>query len=160
MVDPTVVAAPQRLTKAQLHAKVMRGWSRGIDRLGKGAFADQIDCSVQALDKQLAGSLPTFETIDHAMDVEPTVLDDYFSAKGKRLVDKDAVCNSDDVSLLIARVLVMIQEAEHPDGPGGRTIVPQEYIAGEKLMRDLHGASARWLERCSDIRSPSLRSVA
>jgi hypothetical protein len=159
MTGPTVVAALQRLTKQQLHAKVMRGWARGIDRHGKGTFADRIECSIQALDKQLAGSLPTLETIDRAMDAEPSVLDDYFEAKGKRLVDKEAVCDVDDCGLLIARVLVMLNEAEHPNGPGGRTIVPQEYLAGEKLMRDLHAASARWLQRCTEIRQP-LSAVA
>jgi hypothetical protein len=159
MTGPTVVAALQRLTKQQLHAKVMRGWARGIDRHGKGTFADRIECSIQALDKQLAGSLPTLETIDRAMDAEPSVLDDYFEAKGKRLVDKEAVCDADDCGLLIARVLVMLNEAEHPNGPGGRTIVPQEYLAGEKLMRDLHTASARWIQRCTEIRQP-LSAVA
>ncbi|MBD8733919.1 hypothetical protein [Sphingomonas sp. CFBP 13706] len=154
MTGPTVVAALQRLTKQQLHAKVMRGWARGIDRHGKGTFADRIECSIQALDKQLAGSLPTLETIDRAMDAEPSVLDDYFEAKGKRLVDKEAVCDADDCGLLIARVLVMLNEAEHPNGPGGRAIVPQEYLAGEKLMRDLHAASARWIQRCTEIRQP------
>ncbi|WP_128082273.1 hypothetical protein [Sphingomonas sp. Ant20] len=124
MTGPTVVANAERLTKAQLHAKVMRGWARGIDRHGKGTFADRIECSIQALDKQLAGSLPTLETIDRAMDAEPSVLDDYFEAKGKRLVDKEAVCDADDCGLLIARVLVMLNEAEHPNGPGGRAIVP------------------------------------
>jgi len=159
MTGPTVVAALQRLTKQQLHAKVMRGWARGIDRHGKGTFADRIECSIQALDKQLAGSLPTLETIDRAMDAEPSVLDDYFEAKGKRLVDKEAVCDADDCGLLIARVLVMLNEAEHPNGPGGRAIVPQEYLAGEKLMRDLHAASARWIQRCTEIRQP-LSAVA
>ena len=159
MTGPTVVAALQRLTKQQLHAKVMRGWARGIDRHGKGTFADRIECSIQALDKQLAGSLPTLETIDRAMDAEPSVLDDYFEAKGKRLVDKEAVCDADDCGLLIARVLVMLNEAEHPNGPGGRAIVPQEYLAGEKLMRDLHAVSARWIQRCTEIRQP-LSAVA
>jgi hypothetical protein len=159
MTGPTVVANAERLTKAQLHAKVMRGWARGIDRHGKGTFADRIECSIQALDKQLAGSLPTLETIDRAMDAEPSVLDDYFEAKGKRLVDKEAVCDADDCGLLIARVLVMLNEAEHPNGPGGRAIVPQEYLAGEKLMRDLHAASARWIQRCTEIRQP-LSAVA
>ena len=158
MTDDTVVASMQPLTKARLHAKVMRGWVRGIDRHGKGAWADRIDCSVQALDKQLAGSLPTLETIDRAIDAELTVMDDYFAAKGKRLVDAEAVCDVDDMSLLIARVLVMIQEAEHPGGPGGRSVTHTEYLDGEKLMRELHGASSRWLERCSHIRTP--REVA
>ncbi len=160
MTGPTVVAKAERLTKAQLHAKIMRGVARGIDNAGgKGRFADAVDLSTQAIDKQLQGSMPSIEVLDRVMDIEPTVLDDWLRAKGKRLVDEDAVCDADDCGLLIARVLVMLNEAEHPNGPGGRTIVPQEYLAGEKLMRDLHGASARWLQRCTEIRRP-LSAVA
>lgn len=158
MSDPTVVVAPQRLTKAQLHAKLMLGWARGIDRHGRGAWMDAIEVSSEGLRKQLDGSMPSLEAIDRALDAEPTVLDDYLSAKGKRIVDRDAVCDVDDMGLLLSRVLVMLNEAEHPDGPGGRAIVPQEYLAGEKLMRDLHAASSRWLEKCADIRRP--REVA
>jgi hypothetical protein len=155
MFTDTVVAKREPLSKARLHAKLMRGLSRGIDNTGgKGRFADAIDLSVQALDKQLSGSMPSVEVLDRMMDVEPTVLDDWMRAKGKRLVDEDAVCDADDMGLLIARVLVMLNEAEHPDGPGGREIVPQEYIAGEKLMRDLHAASSRWLQRCTELRRP------
>lgn len=161
MTSPTVVAKTERLSKAALHAKIMRGIARGIDNhSGKGRFADAIDLSTQALDKQLQGSMPSVEVLDRVMDVEPTVLDDWLRAKGKRLVDEDAICDVDDCSLLIARVLVMLNEAEHPAGPGGRTIVPQEYLAGEKLMRDLHAASARWLHQCTEIRKPPLSAVA
>lgn len=158
MSDPTVVANTQPLPKARLHAKLMRGWTRIIDKKGKGAFADAIDCSVQALDKQLAGSMPTLETIDRALCVDATVLDDWLKARGFRLCPEDADCDADNFSLLMARVLVMIQEAEHPDGPGGRAIVPQEYLAGEKLMRELHASSGRWIDKCSDLRRP--REVA
>ncbi len=160
MTSPTVVAKAERLSKAALHAKIMRGVARGIDNQGgKGRFADAIDLSTQALDKQLQGSMPSIEVFDRVMDIEPTVLDDWLRSKGKRLVDEDAVCDVDDCSLLIARVLVMLNEAEHPNGPGGRKIVPQEYLGGEKLMRDLHAASARWLHQCSEIRGP-LHAVA
>lgn len=162
MSDNTVVSAesaapkPQNtyLSKAQVHAKLMRGWARGIDKHGKGAFADKIGVSAPALDKQLSGSMPGFDVIDAALDAEPSVLDDYIAAKGKRIVNKDAVCDVDDIGLLLSRLLVMINEAEHPEGPGGRAIVPQEYLAGEKLMRQVHQVSAQWLEKCAQIRRP------
>ncbi|MBI0474241.1 hypothetical protein D9601_02530 [Sphingomonas sp. MA1305] len=132
----------------------MRGWARAIDKRGKGRFADDIGCSGTGLDKQLSGSLPSLESIDKALCVEPTVLDDWLAFRGMRVVAEDAICDVDDMQLLISRVLVMIAEAEHPDGPGGRTIVPQEYIAGEALIRQLHSATGRWLERCASIRRP------
>lgn len=157
----TVVGKAPPLSKLQLHAKLMCGWSRGISRHGKGGFADKLEISGPALDKQLSGSMPTFEVIDRAIDHEPSVLDDYFREKGKRLVDADAVCDVDDMGLLLARVLVMINEAEHPDGPGGRKVVPQEYLAGEAMMRELNAASARWLEKCDQIRGDNRpRAVA
>ena len=146
------------LSKLELHAKLMLGWTRAISRHGKGAFADKLECTGPGLNKQLAGSMPDFETIDKALDAEPSVLDDYLAAKGKRLVDAEAVCDVDDLGLLLARVTLLLQEAEHPDGPGGRAIVPQEYLAGEKVMRDLHVLTGRWLDRCGEIRKP--RGVA
>lgn len=158
MTEQTVARVTIPLTKQRLHAKIMRGFSRAIDNLGKGAFLDAIDCTSEGLRKQMNGSMPSLETIDKALDAEATVLDDWLRAKGKRLVDKDAVCDVDDMGLLLSRVLVMLNEAEHPEGPGGRAIVPQEYLAGERLMRELHGASSRWLERCAEIRRP--REVA
>ena len=154
----TVVVKNDPLPKHRLHAKIMRGWTRAIDKRGKGGFADDIDCSGPGLDKQLNGSMPTLETIDRALCVEPSVLDDWLAFRGLRVVSEESVCDTDDMSLLIARVLVMLQEAEHPDGPGGRTIVPQEYLAGEKLMRELHVASGRWMEKCRQLRQ--LREVA
>ena len=160
MSRETVVAKPERLTKAELHAKLMRGVSRAIDNVGgKGRFCDAIDLSPQALGKQFDGSMPSVEVLDRVFDVDPTVLDDWMRAKGVRIVAEDAVCDVDDFGLLAARVLVMIQEAEHPDGPGGRTIVPQEYLAGERLMRDLHAASSRWLENCAEIHRSRLSAV-
>jgi len=153
-----VVGSAQRLTKPQLHAKIMRGWARAIDRLGKGSFADALESSTQALDKQLAGSMPTFEMIDRALDAEPTVLDDYFDAKGKRLVDKEAVCDTDDASVLIAKLLLKLHEAQHPDSPGGRSIVHSELLDMEDLIRQLHGATGNWIEQITQLRRP--RSVA
>ncbi len=158
MVDQTVVAATQRLSKQQLHAKVMRGWNRIIDKIGKGTFADRLGCSSVAIDKQLVGSMPGLEMIDAAFAIDSTVLDDWLKHHGVRLVTNDAVCDVDDLGLLMARVLVMIQEAEHPDSPGGRQIIHTEYLNGERIMREIHTASGRWIDRCSEIRKP--REVA
>jgi len=151
----TVVGETPRLSKQQLHAKLMRGWARGIDRHGKGAFADKLDCSTQALDKQLAGSLPSFETLDRALDAEPTILDDYMLAKGKRIVDADAVCDVDDASLLITRLLLWLQEAQHPDSPGGRAVLHTELLPAEFMIRQLHAATGNWIANINGHRTPS-----
>lgn len=150
----TVVSQKQRLTKPQLHALLMEGWSRAIAKLGKGKFADALEISAPALDKQLTGSMPGFECIDKAFDECPTVLDEYFRAKGKRLVDEESVCDTDDASLLIARLLVKLQEAEHPDSPGGRNVVHSELLGMEALIRQLHGATGNWLGQIETLRRP------
>ena len=150
----TVVAKAKPLTKSELHAMLMLGWSRAIARRGKGAFADRIEVTGAGLDKQLAGSMPSFETIDRAVDDDATVLDDWLRAKGKRLVDLHAVCDTDDASILIARLMLWLQEAEHPDSPGGRRIIHNELIAAEALIRQLHGATGNWLAQIETLRRP------
>lgn len=146
------------LSRPKLHAALMQGWARAISKFGKGGWADKLEISGPALDKQLIGSMPGFELIDRAFDHDPTVLDDWAAEKGKRLVDAEAICDVDDFNLLVGRVLVLINEATHPDSPGGRAIVHSEYLLGEDLMRQLHQASGDWLSKCADIRRP--RSVA
>lgn len=151
----TVVGETAPLTKQQLHAKLMRGWARGIDRHGKGAFADALDVTPPALDKQLSGSFPSFETLDKALDAEPTVLDDYFAAKGRRLVDKNAVCDVDDAAVLITRLLLWLQESQHPDSPGGRAVVHSELLPAEFMIRQLHTATGNWIESINSHRRGS-----
>ncbi|WCP14515.1 hypothetical protein sphantq_02961 [Sphingobium sp. AntQ-1] len=158
MLHRTVVGEKRPLSKPRLHALLMEGWSRAIVKLGKGAFADKIGVSVPALDKQLTGSMPGFDVIDAALDVCPTVLDEYLREKGLRLVDQEAVCDTDDASLLIARLLVKLQEAEHPDSPGGRSVTHSELLGMEALIRQLHGASGNWIGQIEALRRP--RSVA
>jgi len=151
----TVVAEAKRLNKPQLHALLMLGWSRMIARLGKGRFADLIEVTGPGLDKQLGGSMPSFETIDRAFDHDDAVLDDWLGAKGKRIVDAEAVCDTDDASLLITRLLLKLQEAEHPDSPGGRRIIHSELLGMEPLIRTLHGATGNWLAQIEALRAPT-----
>lgn len=158
MSHPTVVGNKAPLGKPKVHALLMEGWARAIVKLGKGSFADKIGISGPALDKQLTGSMPGFDVIDAALDACPTVLDEYLREKGKRLVDQEAVCDTDDASLLIARLLVKLQEAEHPESPGGRNVTHGELLGMEALIRQLHGATGNWLNQIENIRRP--RSVA
>jgi hypothetical protein len=159
--DPTVVRNCTIATKMELHSLVMPGWARGVKAHGKGGWADKLGISTVALDKQLTGSMPGLECIDKALDVEPTVLDDWLDRKGKRLVDKEHDEGVRDLTLLLAQVNLKIAEAQHPSSPGGEQITHSEYLGAESLMRELHAATGRWIERCNDIRKPtSLRSVA
>lgn len=150
----TVVRNCSKIARPQLHALLMEGWARAIARFGKGSFADALEITGPGLDKQLTGSMPTFETIMDAFDHDDTVLDDIWKEKGKRLVPIDAACDVDDLRLLIARVMVKMQEVTHPESPGGAAIVHTEYLDGEALMRQLNGATSEWLAKCSEIRRP------
>lgn len=154
----TVVGEIEPLSKQQLHAKVMLGWSRAIANLGKGAFADKLDITVPGLDKQLAGSMPGFDLIDKALDLEPSLLEDWLSHKKKRLVDIDAICSTDDIGLVMARLLAWFHEASHPNSPGGVAIVHSEKLAAEPLMRQLHCEIGKFLEEIAGMRRP--RAVA
>lgn len=150
----TVVGETKPLTKGELHAKLMIGWARAIATCGgKAAFAERMEMTSEGLRKQLNGGFPGLDTIDRAFDIEPTVLDDWLQAKGKRVVDEHAVCDTDDASVLIARLMLWLQEAQHPDSPGGRSIVHTELIGAEQLIRRLHGATGNWLARISALRA-------
>jgi hypothetical protein len=149
----TVVGETTRLTKPRLHSLLMQGWARAIAKHGKGGFADKVEITGPALDKQLTGSTPTFEVIDRALDACPTVLDEYFDAKGLRLVAREAVCDTDDASVHIARLMLWLQEAQHPDSPGGRRIVHTELVGAEVLIRALHGATGNWLAQITNLRA-------
>lgn len=148
----SVVRDRSRLDKQQLHGVLMQGWARAIVKNGKGGFADMLGISTVALDKQLTGSMPGFEFIDKALDACPTVLDEYFNAKGKRIVDSEAVCDTDDANVLIAKLMVWLAEAQHPDSPGGRRIVHTELLDAEFIIRQLHRATGNWLESINDLR--------
>lgn len=150
----------QQLTKMELHSLLIAGWHRGIIRHGKGGWLDKLDITPPALDKQLTGSMPGLEVIDKALGHEPTVLDDWLAAKGKRIVDVEPADETARLKLLVAQINLKLEEYAHPDSPGGVETAHTEYLDGEAMMRELHAASGRWIERCNSIRNPSLRSVA
>ena len=147
-----VVRNRSKISKPQLHDLLMIGWQRAISKFGKGSFAEALDISTVAVDKQLSGSMPDFATIVDAYAIDCELLDEVLDALGVRIVPKEAACDVDDLNVLMARALVKINEATHPDGPGGRTITHSEYLDGELVMRQIHKASGAWVEQCAVIR--------
>lgn len=154
----TIVRNCSKISKSRLHDLLMIGWSRTVSKFGKQAVADELDISTAAIDKQLAASMPDFATIVDVYGFDSEVLDEVLDELGLRIVPKDTVCCVDDLNLLLSRALVKLNEAVHPDGPGGREIVHTEYLDGEDVMRALHAKSGDWLARCGEIRRP--RAVA
>lgn len=158
MVRPPVVRNCSKLPKAELHDLLMVGWQRAVARHGRGAWTDALEITDEALRKQLNGSMPSFETVVDAYSCAGDVLDDLLDRLGSRIVPKDATCDTDDLRVLLARVMLKLQEAVHPTSPGGAAIVHQEYLDAEAEMRALHKLSGDWIQMCADIRKP--RSVA
>ena len=158
MQRTTIVRKGGRIGKARLHDLLMVGWQRCVAKFGREAFADELEISTEALRKQLSGSMPDFSTIVAAYCIDDDVLSEVLDALGVRIVPKEAACDVDDLNVLMARALVKINEATHPDGPGGRTITHSEYLDGELVMRQIHKASGAWVEQCAVIRGH--RSVA
>jgi len=150
--DEPVVRNRSKLTKLEIHSVLMAGWNRAIMLHGKGGFADKLGISATALNKQLTGSMPDMETIDRAFDAEPSILDDYLARKGKELVDVGSVCDVDDASVLVARLLLWLNEAQHPNSPGGRNIVHSELLPAEFMIRQLHQATGNWLAEIAQLR--------
>jgi hypothetical protein len=154
----TIVRKCGPFSKARLHDQLMVGWQRCVARYGKQPFAEALEITTVALDKQLQSSMPDFSLIVNARSFDEDVLNEILDDLGLRIVSKEAVCDTDDLNVLLARALVKINEAQHPSSPAGRAIAHSEYLDGEELMRALHTASGEWLQACANIRKP--REVA
>lgn len=154
-----VVPSVSDVTEDQFHGAMIAGLGRAEVSVGsRKALAYTMDVSPKQLGNIFAGAAPHPKRLWDALAVEPTALDDIARLYGKRMVDQEAVCDTDDASLLIARLLVKLQEAEHPDSPGGRNVTHSELLGMEGLIRQLHGATGNWLNQIEGIRRP--RSVA
>lgn len=148
------------LTKAALHAKLMTGWARAISICGgKASFAERMDISTEALRQQNNGSFPSFELIDRAYDIDPSILDDWLAEKGARIVDRDAVCDTDDVSVLVSRLLNKLIEAQHPDSPGGRRIVGPEILDMDSLLREVVRVASSLIDQGTAYRGDNVETL-
>jgi hypothetical protein len=156
MTRQTIVRNCSKISRAELHDNLMVGWQRCIARYGKGPFAEELDVTTAALDKHIGGSMPGFDSIVDAFGIDGDVLNEVCDRLGVRIVSKEASADLDDLNLLLARALVIINGATHPESPGGRAIVHSEYLEGEDVMRAINKASGDWLERCASIRKPRM----
>jgi hypothetical protein len=134
---------------------MLAGLSRAAARLGgTGALADKMDLTTPGLNKVLTGGSTHPKRLWDLLAHDPTVLDDIASEYGVKIVDKSAVCDVDDAGVLITRVLLWLQEATHPEGPGGRSIIHTELIEAERLIRELHSATSSWIDEIDELRRP------
>jgi hypothetical protein len=150
MSRKTVVPKVNAVTKAELHAKLMVGWNRCIGNFGKGAFADALEITGPGLDRQLTGSMPDFATICTALLLDRHVLDEVMDALELRIVDRGAVCSTDQrASTVLVAALKKSIEAE-ADGH----IDHNELLGMEAELRATRALVDDLLQRISDIRKP------
>lgn len=148
----TIVRKCSKLSKSHLHDLLMARVSCLVAEHGKGALADELEISTVALDKQLAGSMPGFETIIDLFDIDPTLFDGIMRLKGKKIVDAEINSEIGDAILMIARLLEWLARAQHPNSPGRERIVPQEIAEAESIIRELHTATGNWLDQLNSHR--------
>jgi hypothetical protein len=148
----TIVRKCEKISKSHLHDLLMVHWSGLIAEHSKSAFAEYLDVSTTAIDKQLAGSMPDFATIMDAFDIDPTMFDGIMRLKGKKVVDAESNTEVADAILLIARLLDWLARAQHPNSPGGPRIVPIEIAQAEDVLRELHTVTGSWLDQLNGYR--------
>lgn len=146
---PEIEALPKHRVAASLAA----GWARIIRKRGKGTFADRAGTTERTVENALAGkTLPEGHTIFNSLAVDTTSLDEVFDEYGLRLVPKDAVCDTDNLGMLLAQLHLWLERAKHPDSPGGAKIVHSEKLEGEMLLRSAYTEIGRFLEECASLR--------
>nr|WP_157034308.1 hypothetical protein [Sphingomonas sp. Y57] len=149
-----VVPEMSTVTEDEFHGALAAGLGRAERKVGAKALAYIMDCTTKQLRNIFGGSVPHPKRLfdAHLAVPEAGMFDDIGELYGCKVVAKDAADNLSDLTLTLARALVMIREVQHPSSPGGEQVVHSEYLAGEELMREIHNASGAWLDRCSVIR--------
>jgi len=149
----TVLPKSTEISEADFLAAQIRGLSRAEKAAGAKALAFMLDITPKQLGNILAGASTHPKRQWDALAADPSALDDIAALYGRRIVDKEAVCDVDDASVLIARLMLWLQEAEHPESPGGRSIVHTELLPAEFMIRQLHAATGNWLEQIKRARA-------
>lgn len=146
MTAGTVVTPVRAPTEQEFHASMIAGLARAAVKLGgRGALADKMDMTSAGLKKVFDGGMTSPKRLFDLLEHDETVLNDVATRYGKRLVDAEAVCDVDDASVLVARLMLWLQEAQHPDSPGGRSVVHTELLPAEFMIRQLHAATGNWI---------------
>lgn len=148
----TIVRKCSKLSKSHLHDLLMARASCLIAEHGKGSVAEYLEISTTALDKQLTGSMPCFETIMDLFDADPSLFDGILRLKGFKLVQAEARSEIGDAIIMIARLLDWLARAQHKDSPGAERIVAQEIAQAEDIIRELHTATGNWLDQLNSYR--------
>jgi len=149
-----VVPETSSVTEDEFHGALAAGLGRAERKVGAKTLAYIMDCTTKQLRNIFGGSVPHPKRLFDAHVALPDagVFDDIGELYGCKIVARDGADNLADLTLTLARALVMIREVQHPNSPGGEEVVHSEYLAGEALMREINNAAAAWIERCAVIR--------
>ncbi len=86
--------APQ--PKHRVSTLLAAGWARVIARVGKGAFADRLECSENTISNALAGkTTPELHTALNSLAVDHTALDEVLASYGFRITPLHAEAAND-----------------------------------------------------------------
>jgi hypothetical protein len=154
-----VVPETTDVSEAQFMAAMVAGLARAEKNVGTKALAFTMDVTVKQLGNILAGAATHPKRLWDALAADDTAMADIADLYGKRLVAKEAVCDVDDASVLITRLLLWLHEAQHPNSPGGRNIVHTELLPAEFMIRQLHQATGNWLGQISNHRESTACST-
>lgn len=149
-----VVPETPNVTEPEFHAAMLSGLARCEKLSDEKALAFVMDITTKQLGNiRTKGSMPAPKRLWDAHAAHGTGLEEVAALYGYRIVAKEAVCDVDDASVLITRVLLWLHESQHPDSPGGRAVVHTELIPAELMIRQLHQATGDWLGSIAEHRS-------
>lgn len=151
----SVVPETNVVTEDQFHGAMVEGLGRAIKNNSERALAYVMGLTTtKQLGNIMRGSATHPKRLWDALAAEPSVLDNIATLYGKKLVDQDAICDTNNLGMLLAQLHIWLERARHPDSPGGPAIVHSEKLDGEALLRDAYGEIGRFLEECATIRRP------
>jgi hypothetical protein len=154
MLQPSnVVPETTSVTEDEFRAAMLAGLARCEKKSSDKALAYVMDITTKQLGNiKNKGGTPSPKRLWDAHAAHGTGLEDIAALYGMRLVAKEAVCDVDDVSVMIARLLLWLHEAQHPNSPGGRKVVHSELLPAEFMIRQLNQATGDWLATIADHR--------
>jgi len=161
MKDGSVVPETMPVSEVEFHGHMVAGLARAQQRVGPKGLAFVMDLSPKQLGNVMAGASTSPKRLWDALAACPTALDDVAAAYGRRLVPKDAVCDSDRGTQPIAALLAQVALAESHDSPGGASKTHAELLDMEADIRAVRLLLDGWIAEIDRIRAPSsLRAVS
>lgn len=158
MIVGSVVPETMSVSEVEFHAHMVAGLARAQQRAGAKGLAFVMDLTKKQLGNILAGGMTSPKRLWDALAACPTALDDIAGAYGRRLVPKDAICDSDRGTQPIAALLAQVALAESPDSPGGAAKTHAELLEMEPDIRAVRRLLDGWIEEIDRIRAPRVVS--